>query len=228
MILPGKHNEGVLQNQACCWGNINALRLIKISLQSVDFRPCAQFCASVSWPPSELTIFGHGLLILLISCNFSEMIHMNTIIFLIGRKGPSHKEWCQYLMETRKVNLYEKCCIWFKFHWNESFGLDEFTNFAWELIAFQCWVTIKWFRTVGNGMVTSSNGNIFLVTGLLWGEHRSSVDSPHISRWRGALMFSLIYDWTSGWTNNRDTDDLRRQRANHDVIVMGNGKSDVT
>ena len=30
----------------------------------------------------------------------------------------------------------------------------------------------------------------------------------------------LIGAWTNGWVNNRDTGDLRRHRAHHDVIVM--------
>ena len=46
-------------------------------------------------------------------------------------------------------------------------------------------------------MMTSSNGNMFRVTGFsagdwwLRGIHRSSVNSPHTGHWRGALMFPL-------------------------------------
>ena len=48
-------------------------------------------------------------------------------------------------------------------------------------------------------MVTSSNGNIFRVTGPFWrGIHRSPVISPH----------------------NREAGDLRRHRGHYDVIVM--------
>ena len=57
-------------------------------------------------------------------------------------------------------------------------------------------------------MMTSSNGNIFRVTGPLCGE------------WRGALMFSLICASINGWVNNREAGDLRRQRGHYDVIVM--------
>ena len=42
------------------------------------------------------------------------------------------------------------------------------------------------------------------------GIHRSSVNSPHKGQWHGALMFSLICDWTSGRANHRDAGDLRR------------------
>ena len=39
-------------------------------------------------------------------------------------------------------------------------------------------------------------------------------------QWRGALKFSLICAWINGWVNNRDAGDLRRHRADYDVIVM--------
>ena len=34
-----------------------------------------------------------------------------------------------------------------------------------------------------------------------------------------ALMFPMICAWTNGWVNNREAGDLRRHRANDDVIV---------
>ena len=52
--------------------------------------------------------------------------------------------------------------------------------------------------------MTSSNGNIFRVTGP----------------WRGALMVSLICVWINGWINNREAGDLRRHRGHYDVNVM--------
>ena len=52
------------------------------------------------------------------------------------------------------------------------------------------------------------------------GIHRSPVNSPHKSQWRGALMFPLI----CGWANNREAGDLRRHRAHYDVSVMVRGK----
>ena len=50
--------------------------------------------------------------------------------------------------------------------------------------------------------------------------HRSSVNSPQKGQWRGALMFSFICVWISGWVNNREAGDLRPHRAHYDVIVM--------
>ena len=52
------------------------------------------------------------------------------------------------------------------------------------------------------------------------GIHRSPVDSPHQGQWRGALMYSLICEWTNGWANNRNDGDLRRHRTHFDVTVM--------
>ena len=67
-------------------------------------------------------------------------------------------------------------------------------------------------------MMTSSNGNIFCVTGNLW-----AVNSPHKGQWRGALMFSLICVWINGWLNNREAGDSRRYRAHYYVTVMNIG-----
>ena len=52
------------------------------------------------------------------------------------------------------------------------------------------------------------------------GIHRSPVNSPHKGKWRGALIFSLICAWISGWVNNRMAGDLRRYRAHYDITVM--------
>ena len=70
-------------------------------------------------------------------------------------------------------------------------------------------------------MMTSSNGNIFRVTGpFCAGNSPVPVNSPHKGQWRGALMFSLICVWINGWVSNRDAGDFRRHRCHYDVIVM--------
>ena len=69
-------------------------------------------------------------------------------------------------------------------------------------------------------MMTSSNGNIFRVTGYFCGEYRSPVNSPHKDQWRGALMFSSIYVWINDWVNYREAGDLRSYRTHYDVMVM--------
>ena len=66
--------------------------------------------------------------------------------------------------------------------------------------------------------MTSSNGNIFRVTGHLCG--RSPVNSPHKGQWRRALMFSVICAWINGWVNNLEAGDLKRHCAHYCVSVM--------
>ena len=74
------------------------------------------------------------------------------------------------------------------------------------------------FNTI---MMMSSNGNIYGVTGPLWGEStRSPVDSPHKGQWCRASIFSLICAWTNDWANIRNAGDFRRHCAHYDVIVM--------
>ena len=65
--------------------------------------------------------------------------------------------------------------------------------------------------------MTSSNGNFFRVTGPLCGEFTGL-------RWRGALMFSLIYACMNGWVNNHNAGDLRRHRCHYDVTVMASSR----
>ena len=67
--------------------------------------------------------------------------------------------------------------------------------------------------------MTSSNGNIFRVTGPLCGEITGHRWIPH-SKASDALMFLWSAPWLNGWVNNREAGDLRRQRAHYDVIVM--------
>ena len=70
-------------------------------------------------------------------------------------------------------------------------------------------------------MMTSSNGNIFRVTGRLCGEftrHRwipptKVSDAEH---W----CFFFICSWIKGWANNGEAGNLRRHRTHYDVTVM--------
>ena len=57
-------------------------------------------------------------------------------------------------------------------------------------------------------MKTSSNGNIFRVTGPLCGEFTGHRPIPRKGQWR----------WAS--RGNREAGDLRRHRAHYDVTVM--------
>ena len=55
---------------------------------------------------------------------------------------------------------------------------------------------------------------------IVWGIHRSPVNSPHKGQWGGALMFSLIYACINVWANHRKAGDMRRHRIHYDVTVM--------
>ena len=90
-----------------------------------------------------------------------------------------------------------------------------------------CWYTDALCREdiSKHCMMTSSNGNIFRVTGHLCGVFTGLWWIPRTkSQWRGALMFSLICVWINDWVNNREAGDLRRYRAHYDVIGMVSDK----
>ena len=63
-------------------------------------------------------------------------------------------------------------------------------------------------------MMTSSNGNIFRVTGLLCGEFTGLRWIPRTKANDAEFWcFSLICAYLNGWINTRETGDLRRYRA---------------
>ena len=69
-------------------------------------------------------------------------------------------------------------------------------------------------------VMTSSNGNIFRVTGHLYGKFIGL-------RWIAITKASDAELWCfliNGWVNNNEAGDLRRHRAHCDVIVMKNAK----
>ena len=68
-------------------------------------------------------------------------------------------------------------------------------------------------------MMTSSNGNIFRVTGPLYGEFNGHRWIPS-TKASDAELWSLICVWINGWVNNRGAGDLRRYGAHYDVTVM--------
>ena len=69
-------------------------------------------------------------------------------------------------------------------------------------------------------MMTSSNGNIFRVTGPLCGEFTGPGEFPAQRPVTRSFIVSLICVWINGWVNNREAGDLRRYRHHYDVIVM--------
>ena len=69
-------------------------------------------------------------------------------------------------------------------------------------------------------MMTSSNGNIFRVTGPLCGEFTGHRWIPHTKASDAELYCFSIWAWINGWVNNRKAGDLRRYRAHYDVTVI--------
>ena len=70
-------------------------------------------------------------------------------------------------------------------------------------------------------MMTSSNGNVFRVTGPLFGEftgHRWIPRTKAIDAELWCFLWSA--PWINDWVNNREAGDLRRHHTHYDVIVM--------
>ena len=84
-----------------------------------------------------------------------------------------------------------------------------------DLVALMSWghqmIFIPWWR---HQMGTSS-ALLALCVG-----NSPPVNSPNKGQWHGALMLSLICDWTNVSANNQDAGDLRRHRAHYDITVM--------
>ena len=75
-------------------------------------------------------------------------------------------------------------------------------------------------------IITSSNGNLFRVTGLLCGEF--TCHSPFTGEFPSQRPVTRSFDvflsvpWINGWVNNREAADLRRHCAHYDFTVMLN------
>ena len=67
-------------------------------------------------------------------------------------------------------------------------------------------------------MTTSSNGNIFRVTGPLCGE----ITGPgeFLTQRPVTRSYDVSYARINGWVNNREAGDLRCHRCHYDVNVM--------
>ena len=65
--------------------------------------------------------------------------------------------------------------------------------------------------------MTSSNGNIFRVTGTLWGEFTGHQWIPLT---KASDMELWCFLWANSWASHRDAGDLRCHRAHYDVTVI--------
>ena len=107
--------------------------------------------------------------------------------------------------------------IWYKMYqmhaWLTIYNTEQ--KLCTRLAVFMCFSTVvvrTWWR---HQMETFS-----ALLAICAGNSPVPVNSPHKGQWRGALMFSLICAWISGWVNNRGAGDSRRNHAHNDVIVM--------
>ena len=69
--------------------------------------------------------------------------------------------------------------------------------------------------------MTSSNGNVFRVTGHLCGEFTGHQWIP-LTKASDAELWCFLWSapWIYSWLNNRKAGDLRRHHAHYDIIVM--------
>ena len=88
---------------------------------------------------------------------------------------------------------------------------------------FEVKMCFRWISYIIH-MMTSSNRNIFRVTGPLCGEFTGPRWIPLTKASDAELWCFLIYAWINSWVNNREAGDLRRNGAHYDVIVMTAGK----
>ena len=72
-------------------------------------------------------------------------------------------------------------------------------------------------------MMTSSNGNVFRVTGPLCGEFTGPGEFP--SQRPVTLSFDVFFDLrlNKRWVNSREAGDLRHRLGHYDVIVIDSG-----
>ena len=70
-------------------------------------------------------------------------------------------------------------------------------------------------------LMTSSNENIFRVTGPLCGEFTGHRWIP-LTKASDAELWCFLWSapWINGWVNNREAGHLRRHRTHYNVIVM--------
>ena len=73
-------------------------------------------------------------------------------------------------------------------------------------------------------MMTSSNGNVFHVTGPLCGEFTGRRWIPH-TKASDVELWCFLWSSINSWVNNNEAGDLIRHRAHYDVIVMKNARS---
>ena len=138
-----------------------------------------------------------------------------------GKTGP-HKIFlrkCKYKITVRVVVLWYSTAYRTYVGCKSLFELTKDTSYF-SLTGELCGAYDEELGEI-KSMMTSSNGNIFHVTGHLCGEFTGHRWIPRTkANDGGTLMFSLIWAWINGWVNNREAGDLRCHHAHYDVTAM--------
>ena len=80
----------------------------------------------------------------------------------------------------------------------------------------RCIASFFFFFFGGGGWVVGGRRHQMATFPCYWPSCGILIEFSHKGQWRGALVFSLICAWTSGWWNSREAGDLRRHRAHYD------------
>ena len=107
-----------------------------------------------------------------------------------------------FLCFGHKMEIYEGLIYFFVYIFFKILSL-----FAWDQRRIICSVGMWW-----QCMMTSSNGNIFRVTGPLCGEFTGLRWIPPQRSVTWSFDVSLICAWLNGWVNTREAGDLRLSR----------------
>ena len=145
----------------------------------------------------------------LLTLRCKDIIWPNAGVWVIGRLKTNCSEFWFKIQKK-----YSRQCIWKcrRQHGDHDRGPLQ-----------KRWYTRNWYLTEIPciiPMMTSSDGNMFRVTGPLCGEFTGDGWIP-LTKASDAdiLMFSLICPWINGWVNNREAGDLRRNRGPYEVSV---------
>ena len=127
--------------------------------------------------------------------SYHEMQRLNLVIYAIKSHNFQHFKTTFSNVSCRTVSQVHQAMTW---HW--VFGKNSLNQWLPNSLT---------SNSITNPMMTSSNGNIFRVTGHLCGEFTGPRWIPRtMAKWRGA--------------GAGEAGDLRRHHAHHDVIVMHN------
>ena len=115
--------------------------------------------------------------------------------------------------------------LWIECHCNLSKSLNTHVSVP---RRFLCVLQIFWISCCNSTykqedniwvvMMTSSNGNIFRVTGHLYGEFTGPLWIP--AQRPVTRCFDVFCVWINGWVNSREACDFRHHRSYYDITVM--------